>query len=294
MINHQANKNTGGLIVTFNPRIEMFERVLAAISAQVSILVIVDNASRNVGEIDRLCLRYNFKIIKNHQNLGMAKALNIGVSELRKNLDIEWVLFIDQDTILQNDYVLTLLENLYSSQLNTEDIWVVRGTEIYTGKPMTKNKKSPYKKIKGALLSGSLVKINALKDITFRDDFFVDLVDTDFYNKIRKSKHYALSFNKVYIIHSLGTTINLQGRPTTYHNGPRTYLATRNATVLLMEGFFDFRLLWFTIVSVISLIYMEGIKESLLFFSRGIFDGFLMKIHSKTRQSANQFWRSNL
>lgn len=294
MINHQANRNTGGLIVTFNPRIELFERVLAAISAQVSILLIVDNASRNVGEIDRLCSTYNFKIIKNHKNMGMAKALNIGVSELRRNLDIDWVLFIDHDTVLQNDYVHTLLQNLYSAQLNTEEIWVVRGTEIYMGKPMTRHKKSPYQKIKGALLSGSLVKINALKDITFRDDFFVDFVDTDFYNKIRKSKHYALSFNNVYIIHSLGTTINLQGRPTTYHDGPRTYLATRNATVLLMEGFFDFRLLWFTSVSVISLIYMEGIKKSLLFFSRGIFDGFLMKIHNKTQLSENQFWSPNL
>ena len=92
MINHQANRNTGGLIVTFNPRIELFERVLAAISAQVSILLIVDNASRNVGEIDRLCSTYNFKIIKNHKNMGMAKALNIGVSELRRNLDIDCVL----------------------------------------------------------------------------------------------------------------------------------------------------------------------------------------------------------
>lgn len=281
MINQAKNKNIGGLIVTFNPSIELFEKVLEAISAQVSILIIVDNGSRNVNEIDRLCSSYNFKIIKNNHNQGMATALNVGVSELRKTLGLDWVIIIDQDTILQNDYIFRLLENISSTQLNTEEIWVVRGTERYIGKPIPRHNNSPYKKIKGALLSGSLVKINALRDITFRDDFFVDFVDTDFYNKIRKSKHYALSFNNVYIIHSLGKTINLQGRPTTYHDGFRTYLATRNATVLLMEGFFDFRLLWFTIVSIIPLIYVEGTKKGLLFFSKGIFDGFVMRIRNK-------------
>ncbi|MGC8483825.1 MAG: glycosyltransferase [Thermodesulfobium sp.] len=89
------NFTVGGLIVTFNPEIELFKKVLESVIPQVSILIVVDNGSCNVNDIEKLNSIFVFRIIKNNQNQGIAKALNRGVSELQKVPGLEWIIFLD-------------------------------------------------------------------------------------------------------------------------------------------------------------------------------------------------------
>ncbi len=275
------SENVGGLLVTYNPVINSFKEVLDSVTKQVSILIIIDNGSANIDDLIHLCSNPSVRVIRNQNNFGIAKAMNLGVAELKKVSKVEWVLLLDHDTILQDGYVSILIDKLSLSPFRPEQIWIVRGIEHYVGKSATKERNFVSKKINGAILSGSLVRMEALNNIAFREEFLIDFVDADFYREIRKSKHLAVCFNNVFMTHSLGKTIDFKGRPTTYHDSSRVYLATRNGTVLILEGDIDFRLLWSMIVSVFPTIYVEGVNRAVSRFLKGIWDGLMMRIHNK-------------
>jgi GT2 family glycosyltransferase len=126
-------------------------------------------------------------------------------------------------------------------------------------------------------MSGSLVRITAFDTIRFRDEFFVDLVDTDFYYQVRESGHFAVSFDEAVILHTLGVTIDFQGRPSSYENSKRIYLLARNGTSLVLEGRADVKLIWVMLSSLGPAMYVEGIKAPVRSFLRGLFHGFIRK-----------------
>ena len=272
-------RNVAGILVTYNPNVLNLSKVLNIAVKQVSCLVIVDNNSSNFEEISSICTDPKFLIIRSDRNLGTSGAYNVGYNSLKTKLGIEWVLFLDQDTLLEPNYVELLFEECNNIN-DPERIWIIRGLEQYTGKRRNERSHKQFEIVKTAIMSGSIVKMEALSKIRFREEFFMDHVDTDFYNKVRKSNHLAIRFNDRTMMHSLGETVIFQGRPTTYHSSASNYLATRNATILILEGFIDIRLIWFTIVSVIPIIYIEGFRISIGRFIKGIWKGYITKINS--------------
>jgi rhamnosyltransferase len=272
-------RNVAGIVVTYNPNISILSRVLSIAIKQVSCMVIVDNNSNNFEEISSICKEPKFIIMRSDRNLGTSGAYNMAYESLKTKLGIEWVLFLDQDTVLEPDYVELLFEEC--NKINIPDkIWIMRGLEQITGKERKKRSHKQFKIVRTDTMSGSLIKMEALSKIRFRDEFFLDHVDTDFFNKVWKSNHLAIRFNDITMMHSLGKTINFQGRPTTYHGSARDFQAARNITILILEGYIELRPIWFTIVSVIPSIYIEGFRISIGQFIKGIWNGYITKINS--------------
>ena len=71
-----ARQNLFAGIVTFNPDIELLRKNIEAICAQVDLVIIVDNGSRNLEDIRPLADAHHCKLIPNAQNEGIATALN--------------------------------------------------------------------------------------------------------------------------------------------------------------------------------------------------------------------------
>jgi N-acetylglucosaminyl-diphospho-decaprenol L-rhamnosyltransferase len=69
-------------------------------------LVVVDNASRDIDQLEALCQKYGAKLIKNSENLGFGRACNIGA----KGANTDFVFFLNPDTVLQADTIEKLVE----------------------------------------------------------------------------------------------------------------------------------------------------------------------------------------
>ena len=63
-------------IVAFNPDIDRLESNILNIRNQVEKLYVIDNASDNLKDIEKLCDKYDAHLVANIENYGIAKALN--------------------------------------------------------------------------------------------------------------------------------------------------------------------------------------------------------------------------
>ena len=68
------------VIVTYNPNISSFRKVIDGLREQVDSIVVVDNASKNLYEIQALVQNSEFGIIKFSENKGIAYAQNKGIA----------------------------------------------------------------------------------------------------------------------------------------------------------------------------------------------------------------------
>lgn len=75
---------------------------IKSVEAYLPFVVIVDNASKNAMQLDNLQVVYpNLKIIYNHENVGFGRANNIGIKWVQENLDFEYLLLLNNDTIVE-------------------------------------------------------------------------------------------------------------------------------------------------------------------------------------------------
>lgn len=102
----------GSVTVTFNPDVEVLERQLRALPAQCP-KILVDNASafESRERIHMLAARVaNVMVIRNEANVGLAAALNVGVSNLSgMTSPPRFALLLDQDSEPQAGSVEALL-----------------------------------------------------------------------------------------------------------------------------------------------------------------------------------------
>ena len=91
------------LIVTYNPETECLIRTFDSLKKQVSEIVIVDNGSKNLTEIEKLKPE-NSVLIPLNDNFGNSYASNRGFEYLQKN-GSDFVILSDQDTIYSDNYV---------------------------------------------------------------------------------------------------------------------------------------------------------------------------------------------
>ncbi len=118
LIKYQEKEVVVCLVVTYNPNPKRFNLVLRSALFQCDQVVIIDNYSANYSNIME-SVRLNdvhgkVVIVRNSTNLGLAAALNIGKALAMQKFSPDWVLLLDQDTILSPNYVFTLLSKLRS------------------------------------------------------------------------------------------------------------------------------------------------------------------------------------
>jgi rhamnosyltransferase len=234
------------VFVTYHPDKDFPSRV-TAVKQQVAFIVIVDNGSDPTA-IDMLrCVSTgsNVHLILNHDNLGIATALNQGVRYARSR-GYSWALTFDQDTEADDKMVLTLL-GVYAAFDKSEKIAVL-GSRYRTGNggnPPLNEKDDRYAWVekKDVITSGSLVSIAAFDVIgPFRDRFFIDHVDTEYCLRAR-SKGFKVIMTRIpvmrHVIGASSTHLLLWKRTgTTNHSPLRRYYNTRNLFVLVREYLF--------------------------------------------------------
>jgi rhamnosyltransferase len=232
------------VVITYHPD-SAFPTRLSGVSAQVGMIVIVDNGS---ADAERSMLREaasnsKMDLVFNAENLGVARALNIGV-ERAAALGYSRVLLLDQDSRVDHDMVRTL-SVIHASFPDRERLAIVGSgfndpTKRTAGAIGDDSPGEPWVDAECVITSGSLLPLAAYRAIgPFREEFFIDYVDEEYCRRARAKGYRVIQSRKQLMSHTIGspTVHEMFGmrKWTTNHPPDRRYYIARNNTVLLRE-----------------------------------------------------------
>jgi rhamnosyltransferase len=222
------------VIVTYHPSAGMLKN-MRNVLAQVQGLVVVDNGS-NPDELELLHLasrEFNFQLIENGENLGVAEALNQGM-RWAKNHGYCWVIFFDQDSKITDGFIAWMFAVLRTHPegervASIYPTYVDPDTGIDLAVPRTKDGSPMF-----PMTSGSLMPMWIFDKIgSFASEYFIDLVDWEYCFRIRAAGFLVADSRQAKLLHSPGnpSTITILGRTFlhTQHNALRRYYISRNS-----------------------------------------------------------------
>jgi rhamnosyltransferase len=148
-----------------------------------------------------------FELLENDLNLGIAAALNRGITFALEN-NFDWVLTLDQDSSLSENYIKNMWMAL--AHAKTEKIGILAPVHFdrKTGY-MSRN----YAKIKGLIVekdivmtSGNLIPTSIFREVgTYDESLFIEYVDHEFCLRIKKKYGYKVVIVPNALLgHSLG------------------------------------------------------------------------------------------
>ena len=173
------------VVVTYHPDHD-FPARLSRIVPQVAATFIVDNGSSDaeMAMLRDVAAGGAVTLVCNLENLGVATALNIGVRRAIA-LGFTWALLLDQDTEVDHDMVERLV-GTHASCPDADRIAIVgsrfRDTKGQSSEPIRLDARGDlWEEVESVITSGSLLSLRAYSAIApFRDEFFIDYVDTEF------------------------------------------------------------------------------------------------------------------
>jgi rhamnosyltransferase len=248
------------ILVTYHPDTEFPVR-LKAISRQTGAVIIVDNGSADteLAMLRDIAADPAVNLVLNSENVGIARALNIGIQQAA-TLGYPWVLLFDQDTWVDDDLVKTLF-TLYESFPDKQSLAAIGCGFRDMHRPLPEcDELEPlaeqWEEVDWVITSGSLLPIAAFSDIgPFREEFFIDFVDTEYCMRARTKGYRVIKSRRPLMSHSIGRSSqhNLLGMKkwTTNHTADRRYYSARNNTVMLRE-YGNYSLGWWAVKGFFS------------------------------------------
>ena len=197
-------------------------------------IIIVDNSEHDnsslLGQMSRIVY------LPQHENCGIAKALNIGCHEAIQR-GAQWILTMDQDS-LWNQYSVREYVKEANTYPDIDNVGIFSPYHDCDGHPERHHRNGRYEIKDVTMCSGNLLNLNAWKLANgFRDDFFIDLVDDEICCHIRKFGLQVVVLNNILLTHKLGQGIKyskLLKHPYTPHNAWRYYYIARNIRQMMV------------------------------------------------------------
>lgn len=246
------------LIITYNPTIN-FRKRLEFFYEQFEQIIIVDNGSTheacNFLKRESKYKKTSLKIIFNKENLGIATALNQGFQWAIEQ-GFEEIITFDQDSFPAKGMVSTLQKTLETYQNSTIVAPVVADPlvkvearylrtlyKFFFERSICNNR--VLKNISIVITAGSLHDLKIYQELgPFRDDFFIDYVDTEYCLRANQHGYKIIVACDAYLNHRLGEREkrNLLGRDhyPTFHSPLRWYYISRNRIPMLRKYAFRF------------------------------------------------------
>jgi rhamnosyltransferase len=185
-----------GIVVLYYPDADIVSNIRSYLDA-VDKLIVWDNTP--------VCSFINFpkdpKIIQmgNAENAGIGKALNEAVGYAEAN-GFTHLLTMDQDSYFENDSCktyLAIVENAKQKAIFSPN-YIVRKEAFYTSSEL-------FLEVETSMTSGSLYPLSVFEETgRFREDFFIDLVDSEFSLRAKQKGIPTLAIPSIRLIHGLG------------------------------------------------------------------------------------------
>lgn len=234
-----------GVMSTYRPDAEVVLRARSH-AAQVNKLIVVDDGSDDSAVLDGLA-GDRFEVIRLAENSGIAKALNVGM-QAALDQGAEYILNLDQDSMLDDDYMSRVLSTFVGAARATR-LGVVL-TDTVNHQPSIPPKYSPegFGLVEEGIQSGLVVSATCLRAVGLLDErLFIDCVDIEFCLRSRDQGWNIAVAPGANITHSLGQLEPLRpfgrqryldGEPLMfqYHKPFRQYYITRNNIDLCLRN----------------------------------------------------------
>lgn len=193
-------KSIAASIICFNPEIERLKKAIISLKMQVDNIIIIDNASDNINEIEEIFRNENeIYLEKNKKNKGIAYALNQAVNYAIKNR-FEWLLTMDQDSIIPSNLIEEYLKVIVSEK--KIGILTLQVKKNCNDKVICEQS---YSRVERCITSGSLMNLNAVEKVgRFDESMFIDWVDHDICKRLILSEFQIIRCNNLILEHELG------------------------------------------------------------------------------------------
>ena len=219
--------------------------MVASLSAQVPV-VVSDDASPCTSDavLRRLSELPRVTVFRHRANAGIARGLNDGLSRARE-LGASWLLTVDQDSRVPDDYVMRILNAAYAMQVSESKIRVVGAEHIHERSGSMQYpliERSGVSITEEVIQTGSLWSVDALSDVGgFDESLGIDAVDAAACLRVREQGHLVAVARGLDLEHALGhaRTVQVMGRAVmlTGHEPARRTTMVRNRLRLFPREF---------------------------------------------------------
>lgn len=233
------------VIPTFSPPSELLD-LAKVLAGNVAAVVVSDDASpctsdRILREVAGLS---GVQVIRHGANAGIARALNEGL-ELTRDFNAQWLLTVDQDSMVVDSYVAALVDEAHERLAGGERLGALGAAVIEdVSGPMT----YPLSAINGRLVTeeviqtGTLWNVAALRELSgFDTSMGMDAVDAAACLSLRRSGFVVGVAEDLTVQHAIGhsTSLSVGGRKVmvTGHSPERRASMLRNRLRLLPREF---------------------------------------------------------
>ncbi len=228
----QHSPRVAAVVVLYEPGNEVLGNIHSW-GGEVEVVYAVDNSERAVEMlIDRLAALGNVIYLPQEENVGIARALNIG-AQLAVKEGYDFLLTMDQDSSAEPDMVARLLECVTEGEGKAPGIVApFHLTRAVRHSPP----ESKFTEVMTPMTSGCLLDLAAWQMVgPFRDDFFIDFVDNEYCLRLRRKGYRVVRANRAILEHAVGDITRYGPLIATNHSPLRRYYKTRNRFVVFQE-----------------------------------------------------------
>lgn len=232
--------NTCAVIVTYHPD-EGFAGRLERVRSQFPLVIVVDNGSLSSVMPDAQAGLPQVYLVANQTNLGIAAALNQGV-ELAKQRGFEWVVTLDQDTVVATEMLATFID-VYRRSGGGNVMIGSNYRDVHRRRNYIQCTNAYFMERKTLITSGTLVPLELFDAIGFfREDYFIDSVDHEFCLRARAHGCRILISCSAVMEHNIGAHVagasRLRQFMSVSHSPTRKYFIARNTIATVKSYFF--------------------------------------------------------
>lgn len=222
--------------VLYEPDESSLLKSLEFIRNQVDYIILIDNSEKTTVDFDKNDKKIYY--VKNEENLGIAKALNIGCN-FAIELNANWVLTLDQDSTPSKTLISELCSVVYE---NMDNNVAAVGPKFKFFENEIVEVEAITNEVDTLITSGCLMSLSAYKKVGgFKESLFIDSVDIEFCFNLRKKGYKIFQNNGVLLSHNIGNSafhVKLFGKKimtVTNHNYIRQYYIARNSLKVFSE-----------------------------------------------------------
>lgn len=257
----QSKNKLVGVLVTFSPSEAQVSNI-KHIASELDFVFVVDNTELETPSMLSCenCFPDNVRVVLNGNAGGIAGALNSGVREAIEAFGDCFIFFLDQDSCLPQ----TFFEKQYMFAVeNQRQIVAPKYFDINSRTFGNYTKLSRWKieniaggeavqpfEVTFAITSGTLIYSSLFEKVGFfREDYFIDHVDSEFCIRLHEAGHLILVNPDVVFEHAIGNRkhkkfFGVSFKPN-FHSPVRRYYAVRNGIFMIRQHFRYFpAILW--------------------------------------------------
>ena len=300
-LNTQRTPLSSGIVAvvtSFNPD-ESLLRVCGSVERQVERVVIVDDGSSDGQSVLQLCRDRGWEVLKLEENLGIAKALNVGIdAAITGNERLTYVLTLDQDSWVPDRYVESMLGCANQARIDGIEVGLIAPGKIDSNSMPKRHVRGKTVLGRNPIQSGLMIPLKTIHGVgAFTESLFIDCVDTEYYIRCVESGRETVVCETVVLGHRIGQVLVLEilghkfrrnGRIFTvlFSEPFRYYYITRNRLLVTRQfGWRHKRWAFNGLTSdlkhiLLLLLFVPGRARNMRFLMLGVLDGLRGRVGS--------------